>query len=345
MSYARDYSKTIRGTVSGTVSYPASQNGGSKSVTFAWAEDINVRIVVDTEPFDASVDKCENHVDLLTGAVVATQGVAVAAKSHASKVIGKTVVDGFFGHIRSEIDQQMTMLHARLEPLAMQLGAQAGRCRHLSSQMAQDFARISSRYIKLFGDLDLEMKRRIQSIDQASFELAGEATERIASERSANGALVPSITAQESEHTKNSILVSALKKRALDMIRSVRTRMITDRELSDGLSRVLGEDLAPNAARRDIYVPAIRALVDDVAGGGKRTSTYCAGGDFKGLAKLPGAIEAAGGDWQAVPPEAWAEIERHWMRRLGAWSAGNAGAADTRVAKLMQKLWENRSRP
>jgi len=344
MSYSRSYRGTVTGSVTGTVSYPASQNGGSESVTLTYSRDVTWDVIVETEPFDESVDKCENHINLLTGAVVATQGLAVAAKKEAADKVGQTLVDGFFGHVRSEIEQQMTILKSRIDSLALHLATQAKKCRSLNAQMDQDFARIASRYIKLFGDLDQEMKRRIQGIDQASFELAADATERIASERSASGALVPSITAQESQSAKNAILISALKKRTMDMVRSVSLHTATDREIGDALQSVLDEPLDEAAERRAIYVPAIHLSADDTSGSGVRSAVHLAGVDFPGVGRAKGALESPSVTWQEIPEAGQSEIERHWMRRLGAWSAEQNGEAAARAATMMKTLWEKRSR-
>ena len=79
MSYSRSFSKTIAIHYSGSVSYPASQSGGSVSYSGTAYEDVVVNINVDTDAFDSSVRHCNNSVGALTGAVVATEGAQVAS--------------------------------------------------------------------------------------------------------------------------------------------------------------------------------------------------------------------------------------------------------------------------
>ena len=55
MSYSRNYSTTIAVHYSGSVSYPASEHGGSVSYSGTAYETVNVEVRVDTDPFDASV--------------------------------------------------------------------------------------------------------------------------------------------------------------------------------------------------------------------------------------------------------------------------------------------------
>jgi hypothetical protein len=62
MSYTRRYHEVVTKTVS--VSYPASQNGGSTSVTVSVPVDVNIH--VDTLPFDSSINSCNNTVNTLT---------------------------------------------------------------------------------------------------------------------------------------------------------------------------------------------------------------------------------------------------------------------------------------
>ena len=100
MSYSRKYSETItvRGSKTVTVSYPKSESGGSKSVTVDYIENVpvDVNIHVDTDPFDSSVSNCNTNVNLLTGAVVATEAAQLISIDKNSKKVASTIVSGFF---------------------------------------------------------------------------------------------------------------------------------------------------------------------------------------------------------------------------------------------------------
>ena len=77
MSYSRTYRETITVPYSGSLNlnFPPSENGGSETVYYSGTvdEDVYVNIDVDTNPFDNSVAHCNSSVNLLTGAVVATE--------------------------------------------------------------------------------------------------------------------------------------------------------------------------------------------------------------------------------------------------------------------------------
>ncbi|MBQ3868173.1 MAG: hypothetical protein II789_06485 [Clostridia bacterium] len=55
-------------------------------------EDVQVNILVDTDPFDDSVKGCNHHVDALTGSVVATEAAQVKSIREKGRQIGDTVV-------------------------------------------------------------------------------------------------------------------------------------------------------------------------------------------------------------------------------------------------------------
>jgi len=83
MSYTRTYRERIAVHYSGTVSYnyPSSQNGGSGTAHYSGTEyeEVDVHINVDTDPFDNSVEHCNTNVNLLTGAVVATEAAQLVS--------------------------------------------------------------------------------------------------------------------------------------------------------------------------------------------------------------------------------------------------------------------------
>jgi hypothetical protein len=108
MSYSRNYHETITvsGSKSRSVSYPKSDSGGTMTVTVNYTENVpvDIRINVDTNPFDQSVGSANRHINMLTSSVIATEAAHIAAKVQTSEAISNTIVDGFFGLIKSEIN-------------------------------------------------------------------------------------------------------------------------------------------------------------------------------------------------------------------------------------------------
>ncbi|MCD8178376.1 MAG: hypothetical protein LUE98_13515 [Tannerellaceae bacterium] len=173
MSYRRSYSETIAVHYSGSVSYsyPASESGGSGSVSYSGTayENVNVNIDVDTNPFDRSVANCNSHVNVLTGAVVATEAAQVASIDKNARKVAGTIVKGFFDYIRSDISQQIMELSQRIDSQILHLRELAKQCVAKQKQMETDYNRISGRYLKIFDDLNKELGNRVYELNKPAF--------------------------------------------------------------------------------------------------------------------------------------------------------------------------------
>lgn len=182
MSYSRQYTKKIAVPYSGyateTFSYPASESGGSRTVRVYYEgtayEDVQVDIEVDTDPFDRGVANCNNHVDVLTGSVVATQAAQVESIKQKAKQIGDSVVNGFFNTVRFEISTQIVELQKRVEALLLDMNEKQKKLLALKAQMEKDYHRVSEQYGKIFGELNQELENRVHALDQPVFSSANE---------------------------------------------------------------------------------------------------------------------------------------------------------------------------
>lgn len=237
MSYTRKYRETItvRGSKSVTVSYPASQNGGSKTVTVDYREDVpvEVNIHVDTDPFDNSVEHCNTNVNLLTGAVVATEAAQIASIDSNSKKVANTIVSGFYSYIRSEISQQIAELTQGIDSQLMHLRELSKAVVDKKRQMEGDFLRISSRYIKTFDDLNNELSNRIFELDKPTFVFKKELDNQ--SNRTTNNDLVNTVAifGKEGSELQSKISASIAKKRALDTLNKAKIFLWQQKKLNN----------------------------------------------------------------------------------------------------------------
>jgi len=237
MSYTRKYHETItvRGSKTVTVHYPKSESGGSKSVTVDYVENVpvDVNIYVDTKPFDDSVENCNTNVNLLTGAVVATEAAQIASIDKNAQKVGKTIVDGFFGYIRSEISQQIAELTQGIESQLMHLRELSKAVVDKKRQMEGDFMRISSRYIKIFDDLNNELSNRIFELDKPTFVFKKELDNL--SIRTTNNDLVNTVAifGKESSELHSKISASIAKKRALDTLNKAKVFLWQQKKLNN----------------------------------------------------------------------------------------------------------------
>lgn len=210
MSYRRSYTGYVH--YSGTVSYPASQNGGS--VSYSGTEPVYITIDVDTDVFDASVEHCTDAVNALTGAVVATEAAQVESKRRASKQIASSIVKGFFEYVGADLSQKIKELASKCESLFFALMGHKENCLSKSKQMQDDYNRISKRYSKIFEDLDKETVSRIEVLDRPTFQFAEMAQNLI--DRNSNTELlgISTISANESIKLETVLSCSHVKQQA-----------------------------------------------------------------------------------------------------------------------------------
>lgn len=175
MSYTRKFKRDIRVHYSGSksVSYPASQSGGSMNVYYEGyaTEEVSVEIDVETNPFDKSISNCNAQVAQLTNSVEAFNMAQCATIRENAEKVSKTIIDGFFQSVKSDISTQKMMLQQTVESRLMLLRQQLKTLQEKKEQMQKDYQRTSERYAKIFTDLNNELSSRIHKLDQPVFDL------------------------------------------------------------------------------------------------------------------------------------------------------------------------------
>lgn len=239
MSYKRRFSKTVSVRYSGTVSYPASQHGGSISYSGTAHETVDFDIIVDTEPFDNAVGDMKDGVDLLTGSVVATEAAQLKAIKDSSKKVGDTIISGFFKTVRSDISQQIMQLKYQSESLLLQLNKLAERCRDMQRQMGADYQRIAERYIKIFADLSKELENRIYTVDEPVFKAVRTLDEIGSHAGNEDGPATVSVTSAENAKVHSMLAVNLAKKQALDAIEKARRFLDVQHQTDDVIKKCL----------------------------------------------------------------------------------------------------------
>ncbi len=218
MSYTRHFRKNITVHYSGSVSYPASEHGGSKSFSGSVTESIDFEVHVNTEPFDAEIHNMKHHIDLLTGSVAATEAAHVKAIGETSKKIGDTIISGFFKTVQSDISQQIAELKSRTEALLVHLKGLADRCNDKKRQMGVDYQRLADRYGKIFNDLNNELKNRIYSVDEPVFKTIG-TLDTVGSQTGKDDSVATvSVTSEENSRVQSVIAANLVKKQAINAI-------------------------------------------------------------------------------------------------------------------------------
>lgn len=249
MSYRRSYTGYVH--YSGTVSYPASQNGGS--VSYSGSEPVYITIDVDTNAFDASVGHCNNAVNALTGAVVATEAAQVESKRQASKQIASTIVKGFFDYVGADLSQKIKELSSKCESLFIALMGHKDNCLSKSKQMQDDYNRISKRYSKIFEDLDKETVSRIEVLDKLTFQFAESAQNLV--DRNSNTELlgISTISANENIKLETVLSCSHVKQQASVLLDKANCYLQGTYRLANSVRDMLDDSQAEN----DILLPVM----------------------------------------------------------------------------------------
>lgn len=240
MSYRRSFHKKIAVHYSGRVSYSGSVDGkpysGSVPYSGTAYEDVEVNIDIETTPFENSIALCNNSVNVLTGAVVATESVQIASIDSNAKKIGSTIVEGFFKTIRSEISQQIAELSSRLDATLIHLHEMAKRCVEKQKQMESDFNTISNRYIKIFDDLNNELSNRIYELDKPAFVFRNQSDSH--NSRTSENDLVSTVTVFGAEEGDLQACISAsiTKKRALDTIGKANIFLVKQKKMNETIN-------------------------------------------------------------------------------------------------------------
>jgi len=245
MSYNRSFYKQIAVNYHGSVSYPASQNGGSVSYSGTAYENVTVNIEVDTNPFDLSINNCNRTVNSLTGAVVATETAQIASIDKNAKKVASCIVNGFFSYIRSEISQQVMELSQKIDAHLLHLRELAKSCVAKQKQMETDYYRISSRYFKVFDDLNKELESRIFELNKPAFVFKSNSDKHAI--RTTGSDLVSTVTVFGSEGggLQAKISASITKKRALDAINQTNIFLRKQKKLQSTINQsMLSENIA-----------------------------------------------------------------------------------------------------
>lgn len=333
MSYRRSFHKRVAVHYSGSVSYPASQHGGSVSYSGTAYEDVTVNIDVETDPFDRSVAGCNTNVGLLTGAVVATESAQIASIHENAKKIGKTIVSGFFNTVKSEISQQMSELSSRIDATLIHLRELSKRCIDKQRQMEVDYNRISSRYLKIFNELNSELENRIIELDRPSFSFKKEGDMTLSRSQGDTTGGASIIAGVESGDLHKMIGASLLKKQAGDTIHEIDRFLLIQKQLDTLLKRcIMDGDIESS-----IYAPVCFVETGNPDGSVERRAYHSKSLEGVGEQKL--VAELSPRRWeQHLSKEASERIQSYFNHELSSHYA-SANQHEERVRNCISRLY------
>lgn len=98
----------------------------------------------------------------------------VAAETAAAQRVSKNVTTGFLGLISSQLMQKKIEAQTVMQSKCQVLGHYNRQLRRLKSQLENDFQRITTRYARIIGSLNENLKNRIYQLDAPAAEVSDE---------------------------------------------------------------------------------------------------------------------------------------------------------------------------
>lgn len=327
MGYTRTFSQLITLRYSGTVD--------GKSYSGSVSETVYVNVHVDTNPFDNSVVKGAHKVDELTGAVTVTKAVQLQAIKESAERIGNTIVGGFYRTVQSELTQQMAALSNQVESLTAHIMELAKRCNDKKRQMEVDYGRLTSRYSKLFAELNSELATRVGELDRPAFttyKTLSEATQRLTV---AGGGAETAVAGAESQSVSTLIKASRIKNSARRVVGLISDYLGQARMTESTLSRVS----LPGGGQATRYCAVIMGESVTGESGEREVSLYRSHFMPDGVSDSAVSRSFDNVDWHQPTPETGRRVNDAFSRMVASMAA-SGDERRQRVAETMLTLAE-----
>jgi len=341
MSYHQDYHASV--PYSGSVSYPASQSGGYTS--YSGSVDVNIRIIVNTDPFDGSVNRLNTSVIALGGSVTAMNAAQCLAIKKTADDVSSSLINGFFGTISTELSQQIQALDSAIKADFGLLQDQSKAVGDKKDVMNGDYNRITSRYIKLFNDLDEECYKRIIALDKPSFNISQKVLKELISDFSCNAAAMNLLGVDEASSSKLCLFVSAINRKTLDILRTLYSYINQESIIQNTINSLLfSEEINDNVA---LYLPVIWMESDMLESRGADQNCYITNSfDQQGKKMIADEVNNYCRDknragWKPADGQEKEALGREFSLLAETNFSGAQDAAQQRVYKTMMSLWQN----
>jgi hypothetical protein len=259
--------------------------------------------------------------------------------------VSRTLIDGFFGTINTELSQQLSALNSAIKAGLGLILEQGKAVTAQKGVMEADYQRISSRYVTLFQDLDAECYKRIYALDKASFQLARNVQKKLLIETNTNISAKSLLAIQDESISKLMILVSRLNRIAHDVLKTL-TNYVTQETAMTGLidSFMLNEELDE---KKTGYIPVIWVETDKLEGAGQDSECvvpeYIQGGQKNAISgSLRGYCAGSPqSSWTRIGDEEKSSLDKEFKSTAESSFPAAGDEKDTRVYNMLMELWKN----
>ena len=345
MSYSRSYHASVQYSGSVGYSYPASEHGGSGTAHYSGSVPVDVTIHVDTNPFDGSINHFKSSVNVLTGSVVAMNAAQCAAIKKTAEEVSESVLKGFFGMINTELSQQLQALDSAINTGLGLIQAQGKAVTKKKEEMEGDYNRISSRYVKLFADLDDECYKRIIALDKPSFNISRNVLRELINESTCNAAAVNLISIDETSSSKVNLFVSSINRKTLEILQTLHSYINQESSIKSLIDSFLfSEELDEKTA---LCIPVIWSQSDMLEDTGVNSNCYIPNPvEQQGKQSITDIINKYCGNagrakWKPADKDEKETLNREFNLLAETQFASSDEETQQRIYKTMMSLWQN----
>jgi hypothetical protein len=348
MSYSRTYRESVSYSGSVSYSYPASQSGGSGSASFSGTIPVNITVNVNTEPFDGSVDRFNTSIGALGGSLSAMKLAQCAAIQQTTDEVSTALIDGFFNLINIELSQQLAALDSAIKAGFGLIVEQGKAVSDKKDVLEGDFNRITSRYIKIFTDLDNECYKRIHALDKKSFGLSEKVIKELISESTSNTAALNLLGIEEISSSKTIVFVSSLNRKALDVLKTIHDYISQESKIEQLVNSFLIKEIEEEIIEKvPLYVPVIWSESDMLESDTVDHNCFVPGFmDSSGTNSISETVDkycraANQSAWQKTDDAEKDNLNREFNAFAESNFSNNDNEQEQRVYKTMLSLWQN----
>ena len=273
---------------------------------------------VDTTPLAKEVDSVSHHVTGVQGAVIAMQTAVIATERQCATEICQNVDRGFYFLINSQISQKIAKLNSEVTSKLMVLGQLGVALKGIQRQMQNDYAMISSRYVKLFKTLDHALQKRVFELDKAASKLAlAQRNDGFSRLRDMGGTFL--IHQKESIPDSQSMVSSKIKQNAAKSVQFITQRLSEEEFLKNQLKSVITDTEV--TGRNVLKMPLIITEMESMVG----TNTYSSVifpqlpssfSSLKGEMETATREKSSAMDWRNVSAEQKKEVRDEYFSIL-----------------------------
>lgn len=340
MSYTRSNTVSIPVELSGSFSYPASQTGGSRTVTLSGYVPVLTNVTVDTNNFDTSVYNASDSVNILTDSVVAMNAAQCAAIEEHSGRISKSLVSGFYNMIKSDISMKQSENNSEMQSKIALLLELSKDVLEKHSRMEQDVERLRGHYSAIFDGLDKDLKKRLMELDRPVFQLGQKTRSGIVKDPAVSSGAATADALNGNSQIEGRLFMARMKKNISSALRIMSNSVKNTLSYKNKMQDILWKGDSDQVQTE--YIPIVYYVI---AGDTGETDYYAAppiADTDQVLTNVASYVRSAPGErWQAMNPEESSYIDQAFTNLVEQNSQADKSGNSSRVYSEIMRLWNN----